>query len=354
MKKISHIKSSKIIAAALFIVGAVIAPLSFAEPTHAAQITGRDVTLSSSVGGDTGVTYTLSTDALPTSTAVQSLKIQFCVSIDSCGSLSGFSSSSSTLSSQPTGLGAGAGWTVDTTVANELRIANAANVTAPSGAVSVTWDGVDNPTATNTTFYGIITTYSDSAWTTAIDSGSVALSTSESIQVALTIDETLTFCTGTSITGENCGTVSGTTVDLGSGSPSGTSTGTSVFAVSTNANTGYNVTVNGTTLTSGSDTIDALTSNAGSSVGTEQFGINLVSNSTPSVGSAATGSGTGAAETNYDTADSFRFTDGEQVASAAAATNANAFTVSYIANVAGVTEPGSYTTNLNYIATANF
>ena len=166
---------------------------------NAVPITSRSMVLSSSAGDASGVSYLLSTAALPTSgTAIKSMQVQFCTSLTGgCVKPAGFTNASSTLVSQPTGLGAASGWTVNTATDGSLRILNAANATTPSGAVSISWGNVHNPTATNTTFYGIITTYSDSAWTTAIDTGSIALSTSSIIQVALTVGETLTFCTGT-------------------------------------------------------------------------------------------------------------------------------------------------------------
>lgn len=353
-QKLTSLPKRLVVAASIFAI--VAAPVfGIANSVHAAQMTGRVVTLSSSVPSASGVTYALSTAALPTTTAVKSMQIQFCTTPSgTCTTPAGFSASSSTLASQPTGLGATTGWTVNAATAGSLRIVNASNATTSSGAVSVTWNGVVNPSTTNTTFYGIITTYSDSAWTTPIDSGTVALSTATQIQVALTVGEALTFCAGTSITGQNCGTISGSTVNLGNASTTATASGTSVLAASTNATSGYSITVNGSTLTSGANTITALASGAASTVGTKQFGINLVSNTTPAVGSAVSGTGTGAAATNYGTANTFRFGTGETVATVGAPTNANAYTVSYIANVDGVTPPGAYTSNLTYIATANY
>ena len=337
------------------ILALVAVPLFKISTANAAQVTGRSITLSNSAGAATSVSYSLATAALPTATAVKSLQVQFCTTPSgTCTTPAGFSASSSTLSTQPTGLGAASGWTVSTATPGALRIANASNATVPSGTVTVYWGGVTNPTANNTTFYGIITTYSDASWTTPIDSGTVALSTASQIQVALTVGEALTFCAGTSITGQNCGTISGSTVSLGNGSTTSTASGTSVLAASTNASSGYSITVNGTTLTSGANTITPLASGAASAVGTKQFGLNLVSNTTPSVGSAVSGAGTGAAATNYGTANTFRFGTGETVASVNVPTNANAYTVSYIANVDGVTPPGAYTSNLTYIATANY
>lgn len=358
MKIIKNNKKLKIQSAicALIILMASASSLLSIPIASAAQITGRSVLLSTSVGNASGVTYTLNAASLPTTTAVKSLEVKFCSSlIGVCTTPAGFSATSSTLASQPTGLGSASGWTVNTAISGSLRILNAANATTSSGALAVVWNGVHNPTATNTTFYGVITTYSDSAWTTAIDSGSVALSTSSQIQVALTVDETLTFCTGTSITGEDCSTVSGGVVNLGKGSTTATSTGTSIMAASTNGSTGYSVTVNGSTLTSGSNTIAPLATGGASTVNTQQFGLNLAgSNTTPVIGAIKTGAGTANATANYGTNNLFRFTSGEIVASAAGPTNANKFTVSYIANIDGLTAPGLYTTVLTYVATANF
>lgn len=359
MKNIRHSQQVtwKTLSAVVFAIALTIVPFANVTQANAAAITGRSVVLSNSAGGATGVTYSLSTAALPTTgTAVRSLQIQLCTTVTGgCTTPSGFTSASSTLPSQPTGLGAAAGWTVNAATAGSLRIVNAANATTPSGAVAVVWNGVANPTATNTTFYGIITTYSDAAWTTPLDTGTIALSTSTQVQVALTVGEALTFCTGTSITGQNCATAAGSLVSLGSGSSTATASGTSIIAASTNGNNGYSVTVNGTTLTSGANTITALAAGAASSIGTKQFGLNLAStNTTPAVGTAISGTGTGVAAANYGTNNSFRFATGETVATASGPTNANTFTIGYIANIDGITPAGTYTSNLTYIATANF
>ena len=331
---------------------------SLPATSSALEITGRSITLSTSLGAATAVDYTLDTDALAsTTTPIQSVGVEFCTSLSGgCSTPAGFTSGSSTLASQPSGLGEVTGWTNSTAATGSLRISHSGHSTNPSGVVSIPWSGVDNPTATNTTFYAKITTYSDTAWATPVDTGNVALSTSDDIQVSLDVSETLTFCTGTSITGQNCATISGNQVALGDGDVSTTASDTSVFAASTNATSGYTVTVSGATLTSGSDTITALAGGGASSPGSSQFGINLVANSTPSVGVAVSGTGTASAEANYNSADSFRFNPAatESVASVGAPTNGNTFTVSYIANIAGTTPPGSYTSNLNYVATANF
>lgn len=333
-------------------------PILSVVSAGAAPIMDRSVTMSSSAGDASGVTYTLDTSALPTTgTAVKSIELKICTSLsDGCSSTpAGFSSAASTLASQPSGLGAPSGWTVNTATTGSLRISNSGNSTNPSGAVQVVWNGVHNPTANNTTFYGIITTYSDATWTTAIDTGSVALSTSSQVHVTLDVDESLTFCAGTSITGQNCATISGTTVDLGNGTDTSTATGESILAASTNGTTGYSIVVNGSTLTSGSDTIDALSSGDTSVIGTKQFGLNLAAaNTVPPVGAVVSGTGTGAPTANYNINNTFRFANGDIIATASGPTNANAYTVGYIANIDGSTAAGVYTTTLTYTATANF
>lgn len=308
---------------------------------EAAQITGRTLTLGSSVASAT-TTYTF-TFTVPSSTVLQSFEAVICTTASgACSTPSGFSNSSSTLSSQPTNLGDASGWSVNTSTAGKLRIKKTGNSAAPTGAQTVVFGNVTNPSATNSTFFARLATYSDDAWTTAVDSGTVAASTAGQITVTASVDETLTF------------TLSAATVALGTLTTSTTGSGTSTMTASTNASSGYSITVNGNTLQSGANSITALSSQTASSQGSSQFGINLKANTTPSVGSNVSGSGSGTATSNYNTADQFRFVSGDSVASASAPTNSNTYTVSYIANIAGATLPGSYSTTLTYIATATF
>lgn len=357
MKSIVKNHNSKLSIVRAFVLSLAIGVMPFMTilQVDAAPITGRSIELSSSAGDASGVTYTLKTSALPTNTAVKSLEVKIYDTLAGPTTPVGFSSSSSTLSAQPSGLGAGSGWAVDATTAGSLRVVNASNSTNSSGDVTVSWSGVHNPTAANTTFYGVISTYSNANFTGLIDSGSVAISTSSQIQVALDVGETLTFCTGTSITGQDCGTATGGAVNLGSGSTTITAKGTSILAASTNGVSGYTISVTGSTLASGANQITALSTGDISKTNTKQFGINLAdSNTTPVVGAAKSGAGTATATANYGINNTFRFASGDQVVSVAGASNANTFTVGYIANIDGLTPAGAYTTNLNYIATANF
>ncbi|OGL35675.1 hypothetical protein A3F65_01995 [Candidatus Saccharibacteria bacterium RIFCSPHIGHO2_12_FULL_47_16b] len=325
----------------------------------AAAITNRKLTLSTSSAAAGAATTTYTFDfTVPSATVLQSFEVVICTTV-ACGATpTGFSNSSSTLSSQPVNLGDASGWTVNTATAGKLRIKKTGNVAAPTGSQTVVFGNVQNPTTANQTFFGKINTYSDDAWTTLVDSGIVAASTATQISLTGVMNETLVFCVGTSITDQDCGTIAGNSIDFGSFSTTATKFDDSVMAASTNGAYGYSITVNGATLTcttcNGTKTISALASQTASSTGSEQFGINLKNNATPDIGAEVTGTGTATATANYGTVDQYRFVTADSVASVAGSTNANTFTASYIVNVAGTTEAGTYTATMTYIATATF
>ncbi len=308
---------------------------------NAAQITGRTLTLGSSVAS-VSTTYTL-TFTVPSATVLQSFEAVLCTTASgACTTPTALDTTSSTLSSQPVNLGDASGWTVNNATAGSLRIVKTGNGLAPSGAQTVVFGAVTNTSDANSTFFARINTYSNDNWTGAVDNGTVAASTAGQITVTASVDETLTF------------TLTSATVALGTLTTSTTGSGTNTMTAATNATSGYSITVNGTTLTSGANTITALAAQTASTQASSQFGINLKDNATPNVGTEVSGGGSGTATANYGTIDQYRFVTGDSVASASAPTNSNTFTVSYIANIAGSTAAGSYTTVLTYIATATF
>lgn len=311
------------------------------DSVSAAAITGRSVTIGSSVASAT-TAYTFNF-TVPSSTVIKSASFTACTTASgACTPAPGFSASTSTLASQPSNLGDASGWTVDTSTSGALKLKKTANVAAPTGNQTVSFANVVNPSATNATFYIRMATFSDDAYTTGIDTGVVASSTAGQVTVTASVDETLTFTLGT------------TSVALGALTSGTTGTGTSTMTVGTNGKTGYTVAYTGNTLTSSEGTIAAMSAAAGSSQGSNQFGMNLVANTTPSIGSAISGSGTGTASTGYNTANQFKFNSTDTVATSAGPTNNNTYTVSYIANVNNLTPAGAYSTDINYTATAKF
>ncbi|MDD2807848.1 MAG: hypothetical protein PHW95_05015 [Patescibacteria group bacterium] len=147
-----------------------------------------------------------------------------------------------------------------------------------------------------------------------------------------------------------------TLIELGSLTTAAAKTASHTMTVDANSPLGVTITVTGSTLTNGSDLITAIGATATtSSPGTRQFGINLVANTSPSIGANPSGtSPIGSAASQYGIANHFAFNSGDTVASAANDINPTIFTVSYLANIADGTPAGNYSTILTYAATANF
>jgi hypothetical protein len=361
--------SRRIILSALMIFTTMSAVFQ-ADFANAAQITARSVTLGSATPS-ASTTYNFAFTVPTTGTPIKSVSFMACTTASgTCSSVAGFTNTSTL--SQPTGMGAAAGWTANTATAGSIRIVNASNATNPSGNQTANFSAVANPSTANQAFYIRITTYSDAAWSTAIDTGTVAASTSTPIVLSGTMPESLIFCTGATISTTvgipDCATATSGAVSFNQlFSPTDTATATSQMAASTNAATGYVITVNGVTLTSGGNTIPAMTTLATGVRGTGQFGLNLKLNttatSTVAVGAevALAPNGTslrGQAFTGYNTVDSFKFVTGDTIAKSdntvAGPTNAQIFTSSYVVNVAGNQASGTYTSTLTYICTATF
>lgn len=210
---------------------------------------------------------------------------------------------------------------------------------AASDKIIITYDSTNsiNATTAGSKVIAISGTFGDTGDIT------VTLVTDDQVAVSSTVSQSLTFSLGAN------------TLALGTLSSTAVVTGSHTFTVATNAAGGMVTTVAGATLTAGPNTITACATNCTSTTGSEQFGINLKDNTTPNVGLEVSGTAPiGAAATNYNTADSFRFVTGETIASSAAGINSSVFTVSYIVNISGATEAGSYTATLTYTATATF
>ncbi len=133
----------------------------------------------------------------------------------------------------------------------------------------------------------------------------------------------------------------------GAGTGSATEVEAHTITASTNAGSGYAITVNGTTLTSGGNTITAIGgTNTASSAGSEQFGLRM----TASGGNGAVSSPYAAAGFALDTGN---FPD--QVASDADGDDVSTtYSVRYLGNITANTEAGSYSAVLTYVITASF
>lgn len=315
---------------------------------EAAGLAPRSVVLSNSQhGGVSGYTINATT---ATTANIGSVKFEFCdTASGACATPPGLDTTTATLLGQsPAFFSIVAG-----TNGAPYITRTAANINSGT-AMSFILGSITNPSPTNYSFYVRITTYTGSDGATGpVDTGTVAVSTAEPIQLTGVTPEILVFCVGTAISSD-CTTISGNSIDFGDFSPTATRTATSVMQAQTNAANGYVITVNGTTLTSGANTIPALGSQAPSTIGSSQFGLNLRSNTTPAVGTDPTGTGSGSFSANYGTQNQYRFATSDVVASAGVPTNANTFTSSYIVNIGGAQAAGVYTSTMTYICTASF
>lgn len=140
-------------------------------------------------------------------------------------------------------------------------------------------------------------------------------------------------------------------------SASAPSVTTATFSVLNYTSYGYVVQIVGTPPTSGAKTIGPMATNGPSIVGTEQFGMNLVANTSPSSFGSNPNNGSygfGSASGNYGTPNSFRYVSGETIALASKSSGVTNYTISYLVNVAGLTPGGQYTSNQTLIITGTY
>lgn len=360
----------------------LMATVLFAIPLRhasAAQITSRKLVLQarSGVGGSTpnvAVNHQFEY-TLPGNNTVGEVKFEYCTTASgTCTPPPGLDTSSASLGTMNNLTFSG----VTSDSANVIRATRVAASIGTNVAVTTQLLNVHNPTAANTSFYVRIT--SDSSTTTTLnndgDTGVVAGSTATPIQLSGYMPESLIFCTGGTIntTGgvPDCSTATTGSLTFPDFSPSATSFITSQMSASTNADFGYSITYSGATMTSGSNTVTPMDDGSGgpttSVIGTSQFGLNLVDNATPNVGSAlnpASSNGTthqGNVATNYATADSYLFkTAGDTVANSdfdnpgtSKPSDSQIYTVSYIVNANGAQPVGTYQTTITYVCTPTF
>ena len=352
----------------------VVAQLALPLTTNAAQITARSLTLragttdgGSKPGGIVRHQYNFS---VPTTGNIGSVRFEYCtLAAGTCVTPTGLTTSSATLEAQT---GATGFTMVNTTNGAPYITRTAASVSGPA-SLSYTFNLVTNPTATNYTFFVRIATFASTNTTGAsTDLGTVTASTATPIELSGTMPESLVFCTGAAISTTlgvpDCSTATSGVIGFNQlFSPTDTATATSQMAASTNAGGGYAISVNGPTLTSGSNTITGMGSVSAIARGVSQFGLNLKANtvatSTVAIGTevAVASNGTnfrGQATTGYNTIDQFKFTTADVVADSAnggaGGSDAQIFTVSYIVNVPGSQPAGTYTSTITYICTPTF
>jgi len=160
--------------------------------------------------------------------------------------------------------------------------------------------------------------------------------------------------------------------DIGTLTTTTTKTATATFHVKTYLAGGYIVQTSSPGPQNNGYTMQGLSSPAGSSIGNEQFGINLVANScpgaAPSSGPGSCSGGLGAnvaqnpdatfgfgfAATGYDTANQYKYVNGDTIAKSNTSSGESDFTISYIYNISNLTPGGTYILQQNLVATSTY
>lgn len=206
---------------------------------------------------------------------------------------------------------------------------------------------ITNPSSATTSVIFINGTFGDNGTITT------NIITDDTVAVTATVAQSFTFSISTSTIFFGALSV-GDDKYASSTNPLGDSNETIAhsLAVSTNAPSGYTITIRGQTLTSqqsASSTITAIGSTvASSTLASEQFGIR-----------ATASGGTGSTiDPTYSAATSFGYdataTTSALFATGSGATNTTTYSLRYVANVSALTEAGTYVANVVYVATANF
>jgi hypothetical protein len=295
----------------------------------------------------------------PTSESIGSIRFILCLDyvVDQpCASTPDGDLSAAVLTAQTGTLSGTGGFTIDapSTQVDELLLVRNFSTFSGTGMHSVTLDNIINPSIPLHRFYIQIFTYASIDGTgVPTHMSSVATSTTVPIEINTEVPPILYFCAALTVD-PYCENTSGNLINYGSLSPTTGNAATSQFGVSTNAEGGYVVTINGNTMTSGFKQIPPTTIPDVFTTGVPQFGLNLRANTSPAIGADPVGLGIGTVDPDYDTPDVFQFVTNDIVATAANGTLFDTFTVTYIVNVPPDQAAGVYSTTIAFICTAAF
>ena len=146
-------------------------------------------------------------------------------------------------------------------------------------------------------------------------------------------------------------------IALGNFTSASAATSTATFSILNYTSYGYVAQIVGDPPKNGTYSLDAMDTNDISRPGTNQYGINLVANTSPaSVGAnPINGSfGFGQVAPNYSMPNEFRYVSGETVALAPKSSGLTTYTITYLVNVAGLTPGGQFTSNQTLIVTGTY
>lgn len=334
------------------IIAILLVLLLFAAPSQALRLQERSLYMKSTLPGAT-TSYTVAFKYMSPQ-VVGSVDLLFCndpIPYHSCVKPAGLDVSNAALTEQ---LGE-IGYSISTRSANHLVLTRAPGMIS-STTSSYTFGNIVNPTDESEAFSIRLRTHaSTNATGPQIDFGSVRGQVSEGVVLETQVPPMLIFCVAEQVE-ENCtSTNDNYYTDMGELNHTSTLTAQSQMAVGTNATAGFAITANGGSMSAGTNVIDTPSSPTESKQGTNQFGINLVANNAPTVGSDPEGTWANAvASADYSIANRYKYVPGDVIAYSPNVSLMKKFTVSYIVNANQNLKPGVYTTTINYVATGRF
>ena len=335
----------------LTIVGFLLISIAWSGYVTAAPLSGRSIHIPTAIINAT--TSHQSFFSFASSNSLGSIVFTYCDNSplfeDPCTAPAGLDVSNVTLSSQS----GQTGFSIVSATTSQIIISRPTLPVTPGPAIYTFDNAVNGSVPNKTTFVRISTHASLDGSGPNIDQGSVAFSLSSGLSVNAFVPPFLALCTGVTVA-IDCTASNGTGINLGTLQPTQSASGATQVAAATNDATGYVLSIEGTTMTSGNNIIPALNTPTISSPGTGQFGINLRANSDPAAGHDPEGNGTANPAADYNQPNLFTFRSSDTIASASTATNFNRFTITYMVNVPFGQPPGVYATTLTYVAVASF
>lgn len=287
---------------------------------------------------------------------VGSIDLLFCdnpIPYEPCNVPEGLNVSNATLNAQ---LGE-TGFSITSASTNHLVLSRSPTLMhADSPLSSYTFDAMVNPSDADEAFSIRLRTHaSTDATGSQIDFGSVRGQATTPITIETQVPPMLLFCLAEVVYDDCAGTNGNYYTDMGELSSNSTLVAQSQMAVGTNASGGFAIVVNGSPPSAGTNVIDTPTTPTESKIGSNQFGINLVANNSPTVGNDPEGTWANAIPaTDYGTPNRYKFVAGDVVAYSPNVSLMRKFTVSYILNSSPDLRAGVYTTTVTFIASGRF
>ena len=285
---------------------------------------------------------------------VGSVDLLYCMSpvpTDPCVAPVGLDASRATLTSQS----GETGYTIFSQSTNHIILSRVPVAPLGTGLSSYTFSGITNPNIDGQAFaLRMMSLGSNDGTGPQIDFGSVRAEVANSIVLETQVPPILIFCVAQHVQRNCSGSDNTYYSNMGELSDTATLTTTSQMAVGTNAGSGFAITASGDLMSAGTNILPSPVAPTVSIQGVNQFGINLVENTLPAIGSNPDGDFINSLPTtNYGQPNKYMFASGDVVASAPSA-SLTRFTVSYIVNSSKDLRAGVYTTTINYIASGRF